>query len=253
MANPTGEDIVTEAAKFLGRPYVYGASGPDAFDCSSLVQYVYKQLGLSVPRTSSEQYAAGINILTQYPPGWPTTGDQTDLAIAPGDLIFSEWPGDDVPHHGHVAIYSGRNHLIEAPRPGGVVHEVLLDTDYMSHIDGIVHIPGVGYSDKDQLGSTALANYIVSGAVSQLNQDLGKTVAKAGAAAAGATSSVAGDVLTGIAPIGNFFTSITSDLTGILHVIWMFFQPSTYIRLGAGILGFMLLLGGVYVMARQRG
>jgi peptidoglycan DL-endopeptidase CwlO len=53
----TGAQIIAEAKKFLGDPYVYGAAGPASFDCSGLVKYTLEQLGLKgVPRTSEAQW-----------------------------------------------------------------------------------------------------------------------------------------------------------------------------------------------------
>jgi hypothetical protein len=104
----TGQSIVSEAKKFLGDPYVYGAAGPSSFDCSGLVQYVLTQLGVKgVPRTSEAQW------------GWVQKISRSQLQ--PGDLIFEQWPGDNSPP-GHVVIYAGGGQVIEAPHTGADVH-----------------------------------------------------------------------------------------------------------------------------------
>jgi hypothetical protein len=104
----SGSQIVAEARKFVGDPYVYGAAGPSTFDCSGLVQYTLEQLGLSgVPRTSEAQW------------GWVQKISQAQLQ--PGDLIFEQWPGDNAPP-GHVVIYAGNGQVVEAPQPGQNVH-----------------------------------------------------------------------------------------------------------------------------------
>jgi cell wall-associated NlpC family hydrolase len=85
----------------LGKPYVWGATGPDDFDCSGLTQHVWGQAGVQLPRTSQEQALAGSSVpLSQ---------------IRPGDLVvyFSG--------HTHIAIYVGQGLVIHAPRPGSVV------------------------------------------------------------------------------------------------------------------------------------
>jgi hypothetical protein len=100
----SGNDVVTEAKKFLGDPYVYGATGPSSFDCSGLVYYVAKQLGFSVPRTSEEQYQSGT----------PVSAAQ----LEPGDLVFAAGSDGSASAPGHVGIYAGGQEVIEAPHTG---------------------------------------------------------------------------------------------------------------------------------------
>lgn len=95
----TGNDIVSEGKKYLGKPYVYGAAGPNSFDCSGFAQYVYKQLNLALPRTTYTQINAGISV----------TKDQ----LKPGDLVFTAAY--------HVGIYVGNNQIIHAPQENDVV------------------------------------------------------------------------------------------------------------------------------------
>lgn len=93
--------IVLDALGQIGRPYRYGGATPDGFDCSGLTQYVYRQQGLSLPRTAREQYDAG---------------DEIDLDEAePGDLLFYRFGlfGID-----HVAIYLGDGQALHAPASG---------------------------------------------------------------------------------------------------------------------------------------
>ncbi|TIC83524.1 lytic transglycosylase [Nocardioides sp. GY 10113] len=101
----TGEDVVAEARKYLGLPYVWGGTDPSkGLDCSGLVQLVYKNLGYDLPRVSYQQAAEGRPVAS--------------LAEArPGDLIAwdnsSRNDGVD-----HIAIYIGNGKMIEAPRTG---------------------------------------------------------------------------------------------------------------------------------------
>ncbi len=95
-----GEKAVYLASLQRGKPYVYGAEGPYSFDCSGLVQYVFKQLGRSLPRTAQQQFAASIRV--------PQAGKQ------PGDLIFFGTPGNIT----HVAIYAGNGYVWSAPETG---------------------------------------------------------------------------------------------------------------------------------------
>ncbi len=94
----SGNAVLEIAARYVGVPYVSGGSTPSGFDCSGFTSYVYGQLGISLPRTSSAQHYAGQVI--------------SRADALPGDLIWSP---------GHVAIYAGGNTQIDAPRPGKTV------------------------------------------------------------------------------------------------------------------------------------
>lgn len=102
----TGNAVVDLAMTFQGVPYVWGGTDPNGFDCSGLVQYVYAQMGIDLPRVSFQQAAAT---------------DRVSLdELRPGDLVF--W--DNSPRNNgadHVAIYMGQGKIIEAPRPGASV------------------------------------------------------------------------------------------------------------------------------------
>ncbi|WP_045877322.1 C40 family peptidase [Pseudofrankia sp. DC12] len=105
---PTGATTIGEKAVYLaslqaGKPYVYGAEGPYSFDCSGLVQYVYRQLGKTLPRTTDQQFAATIRI---------ARGSEQ-----PGDLIFFGEPGSIY----HEGIYAGDGKIWVAPKSGDVV------------------------------------------------------------------------------------------------------------------------------------
>ncbi len=94
------QKIVKVAKAQVGDRYVYGANGPNAFDCSGLTKYVYKKAtGKTLPRSSSAQKAAGKVVSRKH--------------AKPGDLIWTP---------GHVSIYIGNGKQVEAARPGvGVV------------------------------------------------------------------------------------------------------------------------------------
>lgn len=90
---------VRAALSRLGRPYVWGATGPYQFDCSGLVKWSYAQAGVHLDRTTYQQIHEGIPV--------PRAQAQ------PGDLVF--------PHAGHVQIAIGHNLVVEAPYPGATV------------------------------------------------------------------------------------------------------------------------------------
>src|SRR6185503_2636789 len=103
----TGADLVTLARQQIGDPYVYGDEGPDSFDCSGLVQWVADKVGLHTPRTTAQMIGHDSNLT---PIG---AGD-----LKAGDLVFSNW-GEGP--SSHVAIYTGKGTVIEAPQPGQTV------------------------------------------------------------------------------------------------------------------------------------
>lgn len=102
----TGQSVVADAQNYLGVPYQWGGTNPaTGLDCSGLVQRVYSDLGINLPRTSQQQATVG----TPVP----------SLAAAqPGDLVFYE-PSPSGP--GHVGIYIGNGQMIDAPHTGTVV------------------------------------------------------------------------------------------------------------------------------------
>lgn len=105
-ASTIGDRVVAVAASKAGDPYVYGGSGPTAFDCSGLVQYVFRSAGVSLPRTAQEQYGATTHV--------PQSQKQ------PGDIIFFY---DASGHVYHDGIYAGGNTIWAAPHPGAVVRQ----------------------------------------------------------------------------------------------------------------------------------
>lgn len=106
-AQNSGNQAVVDAAMTrVGSPYVYGAAGPDAFDCSGLTQWSYAQAGKSIPRTSYDQLAGGQRVQGEYQPG----------------DILSFYGG------GHVGLYAGGGAFVHAPTAGQSVHVAHLNT-----------------------------------------------------------------------------------------------------------------------------
>ncbi len=104
----TGQRIVDAANTRVGSPYVWGATGPNSFDCSGLTSWAYNEAGISIPRTSQAQIGGG----TQ---------------VAKGDLQ----PGDVVAFYSgasHVGIYAGNGQVVHAPSSGTTVSYAPLDS-----------------------------------------------------------------------------------------------------------------------------
>jgi hypothetical protein len=108
------QDVVDFAAGLIGRPYVWGAEGPRAFDCSGLTQYVYQQFGIELPRRAISQ---------------PSVGDPVGRRLQRGDLLFfSDNSRESLVTH--VAIYEGSGWMIEASKRYGKVRRSELDDVY---------------------------------------------------------------------------------------------------------------------------
>lgn len=109
-ANATmGAKIIAEAEKYIGVKYVYGGSSPSGFDCSGFVQYTMKKVGISVNRSSRDQYKNGAAV------------PRADLQA--GDLVFFSKGGSI----SHVGIYAGNGKVIHSPSPGHTVCYTTLD------------------------------------------------------------------------------------------------------------------------------
>lgn len=120
-------DLVALANQQLGKPYVFGAEGPNTFDCSGLMQFLFGRFGVKLPRLAHEQANYGIAI--------PKSGP-----LKPGDMVFSSWDGRK---SSHVGMYVGNNQIINAPQPGERVKLSTLSSGYLAHVDAVRRVPGV--------------------------------------------------------------------------------------------------------------
>ncbi|MCX4730048.1 C40 family peptidase [Streptomyces sp. NBC_01363] len=102
-ATTKAEKVLAFARAQLGKPYVWGATGPASYDCSGLTQAAWKSAGVDIPRTTWDQVKIGTRVAT--------------ADLRPGDLVFFY---DDI---SHVGIYKGDGMMIHAPKPGANVRE----------------------------------------------------------------------------------------------------------------------------------
>ncbi len=107
-----GSTVVAKGLQHLGTPYVWGGAKPGGFDCSGLIQYLYGQEGVQIPRVSQDQFRAGRSV--------------PSAQMQPGDLVFFQKNGDV--HH--AGIYMGGGKFLHAPHTGDVVKISSLSEPY---------------------------------------------------------------------------------------------------------------------------
>lgn len=130
--------VLALARAQLGKPYVWGAVGPDTFDCSGLVGYIFASSGVNMPRVAAQQWLAGPHVPL--------------ASLLPGDLVF--WAAEPgVPASiDHVGVYLGQGQMIVAPHTGDVVRLQRLYADGYFGATRVVPsiaaaVPGPHYSD----------------------------------------------------------------------------------------------------------
>jgi peptidoglycan DL-endopeptidase CwlO len=107
-AAPKAVQAFNFAKTKLGRPYIWGAAGPDYFDCSGLMQWSYQQVGRILPRVANDQYTA-------------TTMHPAIDKLLVGDLLFFATDRNNSRSIHHVGMYAGNGYMIQAPNSGDVV------------------------------------------------------------------------------------------------------------------------------------
>jgi peptidoglycan DL-endopeptidase CwlO len=118
----TGDSLGAQALKWamtqIGKPYLWGAAGPDAYDCSGLVMWAYAHVGISLEHFTGDQWDEGEHIPTSE--------------LAPGDLLFFY-------NLGHVGMFIGNNLMVDAPSAG---QDVMVQSIPWGSFDGAVQIVG---------------------------------------------------------------------------------------------------------------
>lgn len=104
LSSVSAQAIIATAKQYIGVPYVWGGSSPSGFDCSGFTQYVFAAHGITLPRTSTQQYSTGT---------WVSKG-----SLQPGDLVFYNTSGSGV---SHLGIYIGNGQFIHASTSKGVI------------------------------------------------------------------------------------------------------------------------------------
>lgn len=106
--------VVKTAYELLGKSYVYGASGPNSFDCSGLTRFIYQKVGVNLPHSAADQFQSGIRIGRNE--------------LSPGDLVFFSNNGGTV--ISHVGVYVGDGMFIHASTPQTGVIKTSLNASY---------------------------------------------------------------------------------------------------------------------------
>ncbi|MEU3343098.1 NlpC/P60 family protein, partial [Streptomyces sp. NPDC006668] len=122
---PLGTAAVAFARSRLGTPYRFGGTGQGGYDCSGLVQAAWRAAGVPLPRTTSAQAHTGTRI--------------SRAALKPGDLVFTYG-------YGHVQLYAGKGHVIEAAHPGTRVRYALLPG--AARVNAYVRVRGPSHTSK---------------------------------------------------------------------------------------------------------
>jgi peptidoglycan DL-endopeptidase CwlO len=104
VPNQLVASVISYAREQLGKPYLWGGTGPDAFDCSGLMMMAYRAAGITIPRTSQAQWSWGPKIPANQ--------------VQPGDLIFFAGSDGSPAAPGHVGLVIGKNTMIEAYATG---------------------------------------------------------------------------------------------------------------------------------------
>ena len=116
--------ILATAKIYLGVPYVWGGSTPNGFDCSGFVQYVFAKHGISLPRTSKQQWTVGTSV--------------SKSNLVPGDLVF--FANTYTSGVSHLGIYMGSGQFIHASSSKGVIISELSNSYWSSHYHGAKRI-----------------------------------------------------------------------------------------------------------------
>lgn len=114
-------EVLRVAEGLEGRPYLYGGSDEDGFDCSGFTYYVYGRAGYRIPRTVREQFHGLVSI------SQPRPGDLVFFSLEPAEKTGASNAGDGATH---VGIYAGGGRFIHAPRTGGKVRVESMETPY---------------------------------------------------------------------------------------------------------------------------
>lgn len=226
----TGSAFAQDAARYVGRPYVWGGSSPKGFDCSGLVEYsLTSDLGLrNVPRTSEAQYAWTRRV----------SADQ----VQAGDLVFLNFPGEQSP--GHVMIYAGGKKVIQAPRPGKNVEIASFDpkkpgqNEWGAQIIGYGRVPGLSYAGEPAGPDTPS---VLGAGGSRVGGTRDRPAGDSGGGGGSVFDSIVGAVGWAANPFGSLIGGVSGAADFLKAALWLV-NPLNWLR------AFEVLIGAVLVV-----
>lgn len=197
--------LIADAAAQLGKKYVFGSVGPNTFDCSGLMVWIFKKQGVTLPHHAADQAKMGVAV------------DKNQIQA--GDLVFSNW-GDGP--NSHVGIATGPHTIINAPHTGAVVRYQNLSASYMTHVTAVRRIGNpTGGSPTGGIVSTVTTGATdVFGGITTAIKD------------AGAPFVAIGKVSDGIMKIfmPSNFIRVVSGLFGFIFIAWGILLLSKEVR-----------------------
>jgi hypothetical protein len=213
-------DVISYAKAQLGKPYVFGASGPSTFDCSGLTLMAYRQAGITLPHHSQDQAKMGVAV--------------AKTAIQPGDLVFSNW-GDGP--NSHVGIAVSGNQIIDAPHTGAFVRYDNLSASYLSHVTAVRRFPTVTGGGGGGGGGGGVGPGIIGGPM-QLP-------------GGGGGGGGGGNFWDPVTKPFQDMASAASSVAQVADLITKAFLPSNFTRIVCGLLGGIFILMGIVLLTRE--
>lgn len=226
---PTADELLNEARQQLGKRYVFGADGPNTFDCSGLVTYVFGKYSIHLPHFTGDLVKRGRSV------------SKND--IQPGDLVFFNWGGGP---NSHVGIAVSKNQVIDAPNSRSVVrYHDISNSWYGNRITAVRRIPNVTQGPTGGLTPNGTANGNSASAGAGDQGTTGGATAGGGAAGSdqGAVDGLKQAIKDAFAPL--------SGLETLAQLGMRAFMPSTIVRIVCGIAGLVFIGWGTIILARE--
>lgn len=152
-------DLFAWSRAQLGKPYVWGGTGPSGYDCSGFTQGAFKSVGINIPRTSQEQRNAGVGVALQD--------------IQPGDLVTFTYPnsGSNPGPGNHVALYLGAGQVIEAARTGVPIRIAPLNTRAVDRVRRVLGTAGSSGADGPSPAASNTSGSVSTAGLQQAGYD----------------------------------------------------------------------------------
>lgn len=249
------QSLLAYGESAIGDPYVYGSAGPDSFDCSGLIKWMYAHFGVNLPHHAADQAKLGSAVDPDK--------------IAAGDLVFSDWgDGPD----SHVGIATDASHVLVAPQTGQNVKVESLTPNYRKKITSVRRVGNLVSSaqETEGSGSTVTPPPATTGSTGSTDAGISIPLAAFGTGLgglAGGTAGVdfgswwsdlwtaAGGTIDGaVAKAKEPLTLVAAPLYGIADFfenLTLLFKPTNFLRLVSGVGGVALILIGVWFLAGE--